>query len=60
MDSTLQFSQYRIQIFAERAAMGITSFEGKTAFVTGGASGIGLGISKVLAARGAQVVMARQ
>ncbi|MCB2087601.1 MAG: SDR family NAD(P)-dependent oxidoreductase [Sphingomonadaceae bacterium] len=38
--------------------MGITSFEGKTAFVTGGASGIGLGISKVLAARGAQVVMA--
>ncbi len=36
----------------------IDSFEGKTAFVTGGASGIGLGISKVLAARGARVVMA--
>ncbi|MCP5396199.1 MAG: SDR family NAD(P)-dependent oxidoreductase [Sphingomonadaceae bacterium] len=38
--------------------MGITTFEGKTAFVTGGASGIGLGISKVLAARGAQVMIA--
>lgn len=36
----------------------IESFEGKTAFVTGGASGIGLGISKVLVARGARVVMA--
>jgi NAD(P)-dependent dehydrogenase (short-subunit alcohol dehydrogenase family) len=38
--------------------MGIASFEGKVAFVTGGASGIGLGITKVLAQRGAQVVMA--
>lgn len=38
--------------------MPITSFEGKTAFVTGGASGIGLGISTVLAERGARVVMA--
>jgi NAD(P)-dependent dehydrogenase (short-subunit alcohol dehydrogenase family) len=38
--------------------MPITSFEGKTAFVTGGASGIGLGIAKVLLARGAQVVLA--
>jgi NAD(P)-dependent dehydrogenase (short-subunit alcohol dehydrogenase family) len=38
--------------------MPITSFEGKTAFVTGGASGIGLGITKVLADRGARVVMA--
>ncbi|MGX7896079.1 SDR family NAD(P)-dependent oxidoreductase [Tsuneonella sp. HG222] len=38
--------------------MPITSFEGKTAFVTGGASGIGLGICKVLAERGARVVMA--
>src|SRR4029453_10412682 len=38
--------------------MPITSFEGKTAFVTGGASGIGLGIAKVLVARGAQVVLA--
>lgn len=36
----------------------IDSFEGKIAFVTGGASGIGLGISKVLVERGAQVVMA--
>ena len=36
----------------------IDTFEGKTAFITGGASGIGLGISKVLAERGAQVVMA--
>src|SRR4051812_41343095 len=44
---------------AERgAAMPITSFEGKTAFVTGGASGIGLGIAKVLVARGAKVVLA--
>lgn len=38
--------------------MPITSFEGKTAFVTGGASGIGLGIAKVLAGRGARVVLA--
>jgi NAD(P)-dependent dehydrogenase (short-subunit alcohol dehydrogenase family) len=38
--------------------MPITSFEGKTAFITGGASGIGLGIARVLAARGAQVVLA--
>jgi len=38
--------------------MPITTFEGKTAFVTGGASGIGLGIAKVLAARGARVVLA--
>ncbi|MBD3730222.1 MAG: SDR family NAD(P)-dependent oxidoreductase [Sphingomonadales bacterium] len=38
--------------------MGITTFAGKTAFVTGGASGIGLGIAKVLAARGAQVMIA--
>ncbi len=38
--------------------MPITSFEGRTAFVTGGASGIGLGIAKVLVARGAQVVLA--
>ena len=38
--------------------MGIASFEGKTAFVTGGASGIGLGIAKVLVERGAQVVLA--
>ena len=38
--------------------MPIESFEGKVAFITGGASGIGLGISKVLVERGAQVVMA--
>jgi NAD(P)-dependent dehydrogenase (short-subunit alcohol dehydrogenase family) len=38
--------------------MPITSFEGKTAFITGGASGIGLGIAKVLVARGAKVVLA--
>ncbi len=38
--------------------MPIDSFDGKTAFITGGASGIGLGIAKVLVARGAQVVLA--
>ena len=38
--------------------MPITSFDGKTAFITGGASGIGLGIAKVLVARGAKVVLA--
>lgn len=38
--------------------MPIEQFEGKTAFVTGGASGIGLGIAKVLARRGARVVLA--
>ena len=38
--------------------MPITSFEGKIAFITGGASGIGLGIAKVLVARGAQVILA--
>ncbi|HWU04300.1 MAG TPA: SDR family NAD(P)-dependent oxidoreductase [Novosphingobium sp.] len=38
--------------------MAITDFHGKTAFVTGGASGIGLGIARVLVARGAQVVIA--
>ena len=38
--------------------MTITSFEGKTAFITGGASGIGLGIAKVLVHRGARVVLA--
>jgi NAD(P)-dependent dehydrogenase (short-subunit alcohol dehydrogenase family) len=38
--------------------MHITEFVGKTAFITGGASGIGLGIAKVLEARGARVVIA--
>ena len=38
--------------------MGIETFEGRIAFITGGASGIGLGIAKVLVERGAQVVLA--
>ncbi|MDR0906190.1 MAG: SDR family NAD(P)-dependent oxidoreductase, partial [Oscillospiraceae bacterium] len=32
--------------------------KGKTAFVTGGASGLGLGIAKALAAEGANIVIA--
>lgn len=38
--------------------MPITGFEGKTAFITGGASGIGLGIAKTLVGRGVRVVLA--
>ena len=36
----------------------VTDFAGKLAFITGGASGIGLGIARVLAARGCRVVIA--
>lgn len=39
-------------------AVAIQTFLGKTAFVTGGASGIGLGIAKALLQRGARVVLA--
>jgi NAD(P)-dependent dehydrogenase (short-subunit alcohol dehydrogenase family) len=38
--------------------MPIDTFAGKTAFVTGGAGGIGFGIAKVLVERGAKVVLA--
>lgn len=37
---------------------GITDFEGRTAFVTGGARGIGLGIVRALLRRGANVAIA--
>jgi len=36
----------------------VKDFKGKTGFVTGGASGIGLGIAKALAARGCRMVLA--
>ncbi len=42
----------------EAADMGIQDFHGKTAFITGGASGLGLGIARALAKRGANIVIA--
>ena len=41
-----------------RSAMAIRNFNQALAFVTGGASGIGLGIAKVLVARGARAILA--
>ncbi|MEL7547311.1 MAG: SDR family NAD(P)-dependent oxidoreductase [Pseudomonadota bacterium] len=38
--------------------MALSSFDGKTAFITGGAKGIGLGIAKALIARGSNVMLA--
>lgn len=38
--------------------MALTSLAGKTAFITGGANGIGLGIAKALVAQGANVMLA--
>jgi NAD(P)-dependent dehydrogenase (short-subunit alcohol dehydrogenase family) len=38
--------------------MPIETFEGKVAFITGGASGIGLGVARAIASRGAKVVLA--
>ncbi|MEO1657933.1 MAG: SDR family NAD(P)-dependent oxidoreductase [Pseudomonadota bacterium] len=38
--------------------MAITSLEGKTAFITGGAKGIGFAIAKAFVARGANVMLA--
>ncbi|MCI5043837.1 MAG: SDR family NAD(P)-dependent oxidoreductase, partial [Aquisalinus sp.] len=36
----------------------MTSLEGKTAFITGGAKGIGLGIARALVAKGSNVMIA--
>jgi NAD(P)-dependent dehydrogenase (short-subunit alcohol dehydrogenase family) len=38
--------------------MGIESFEGRIAFITGGGSGIGLGIARAMTMRGAKAVLA--
>lgn len=38
--------------------MGVDDIQGKVAVITGGASGVGLGIAKALAAQGAQIVLA--
>jgi NAD(P)-dependent dehydrogenase (short-subunit alcohol dehydrogenase family) len=43
---------------AGRAEDGMKAFEGKTAFITGGASGIGLGMAKVFATAGMNVIVA--
>ncbi len=37
--------------------MKIKNFQGRTAYITGGSSGIGLGIAKALSARGAHIVL---
>ncbi len=42
---------------AEAVAAGIRELEGQVAFVTGGATGIGLAVSRALAARGAAVAI---
>ena len=47
----------RVDVDRSVTSLSVRNFAGKTAFVTGGASGIGLGISKALLSEGMNVVI---